>query len=524
MSRRPKRTNRRKPNAPRAEAPIQIYNRPLHLKGQEAIAALERHNKPPELFVRSGQIVRFRLDENERPLIEAVKEDILRHCLSQAATFQGKTRWVKISPPTDVVKEVLASGKWPFPPLAAVVQVPIVRPDGTVVYTAGYDEGTSLYYSPPRGFVIKTIPKKPTPEELAAAVALIQEVIHDFPFDSPASRANQIALMLTPILRPAIRGNVPCALIDAYQPGTGKSKLATITALIATGKVAANMAAATNDDEWRKRITSTLYAGSTFVVIDNLEGRLSSGMLSAALTSGTWRDRQLGASFNLELPQLATWAVTGNNIQLGGDMARRCYRIGLDSGVARPWLRSGFTHENLEEWVSEHRSDIVAAALTIARAWYAAGQPRGKSPTLGSFEDWSQVMGGLLGYAGITDFLGNVTEVYEGADDESAEWATFLGAIHKCLGGLPFTAADAVRELEAESILWQVIPEGFDPHEETFTKKLGKAFQNRKGRRYERDGETVKVIEHGTFRGTKQWKTIVEPLDFETQEVSFKAA
>jgi len=35
-----------------------------------------------------------------------------------------------------------------------------------------------------------------------------------------------------------------------------------------------------------------------------------------------------------DLPQRATWMATGNNLHVGGDLARRCYWIRLDAGMA----------------------------------------------------------------------------------------------------------------------------------------------------------------------------------------------
>jgi hypothetical protein len=60
--------------------------------------------------------------------------------------------------------------------------------------------------------------------------------------------------------------------------------------------------------------------------------------------------------------------------------------------------------ENLNEWISGERGRIVAAILTLARAWIAAGEPR-PTITLASLEDWAAVVGGILGNAGLEGFL-----------------------------------------------------------------------------------------------------------------------
>ena len=107
-------------------------------------------------------------------------------------------------------------------------------------------------------------------------------------------------------------------------------------------------------------------------------------------------------------------------------MARRSIRIRLDAGVEHPWERKDFKYPNLKGWADEHRSQLVRAALILIRAWVVAGMPRWCAKSLGSYEQWSAVMGGILENAGIEGFLGNLAEFYEVADVEGACWALFV--------------------------------------------------------------------------------------------------
>jgi len=135
------------------------------------------------------------------------------------------------------------------------------------------------------------------------------------------------------------------------------------------------------------------------------------------------------------VPQRATWLATGNNIKLGGDLARRCYRIRLDAKTSRPFLRKDFTHSDLVTWVSEHRAELVGALLTLARAWYAAGKPKYEHlPSLATFSSWVKVIGGILEYAGVHGFLSNLEQLYEEADEDSTQWETFLHAWYQAVG------------------------------------------------------------------------------------------
>ena len=78
-------------------------------------------------------------------------------------------------------------------------------------------------------------------------------------------------------------------------------------------------------------------------------------------------------------------------------------------------------------WVRANRGRLVAACLTLCQAWIAAGRPRG-TRTIGSYESWAQVLGGVLEVAGIEGFLGNLDEMLEASDSEGAVWRGFVSA------------------------------------------------------------------------------------------------
>jgi len=67
---------------------------------------------------------------------------------------------------------------------------------------------------------------------------LLDSLLGDFPFADQASRANALALLLLPFVRPLIDGPTPLHLIEAAKPGTGKGLLADVVHAIATGRPA----------------------------------------------------------------------------------------------------------------------------------------------------------------------------------------------------------------------------------------------------------------------------------------------
>ncbi|NPV61327.1 MAG: hypothetical protein HPY61_01630 [Methanotrichaceae archaeon] len=420
-----------------ALADIQVNGRYLQEITADVMAALEQHNEPPQIFVQSGHLARIKSVQS-RSVIEPLGESALRGLMARSAGFvkydgeddNGKPKFVKVRPPLDVARDVLSLGSWSgFPGIEGVIETPTIRLDGSILAVPGYDEATRLYYAPSGNLDGLHIDEMPSQEDARnAAGYIITEIFSDFPFKDEASKANALALILSAVARPLIDGGVPLALIDKPQAGTGASFLADVASTIATTRPAHMMGAPETEDEWRKLITSALLDGNQVDVFDNLTGKLRSASLTRALTSRIWRDRLLGKTEMVDILQRAVWIATGNNISIGGDIARRSYWIRMDASMARPWLRTGFRHDDLLGWIKTNHAAILSALLTMSRAWVAAGRPEGKAKALGGFQEWSTVIGGILEFAGVEGFLGNASELYDSMDQDVQQWDAFLEA------------------------------------------------------------------------------------------------
>jgi hypothetical protein len=491
---------------------IVVNNRQLPEVTAEAIEALAASNDPPEIFVRAGRLVRVREDENGTPEIQPMDDPHIKGRLARVANYvriteKGET---KVIPPDWLVKDVGQLPYWPFPSLEAVVEAPIMRPDGTIFDTPGYDPKTRLYYRPGEDFEVGQIPTAPTRADAREAIRLLDEAVGEFPYEDSASAANVLALMLTPLVRQAVSGPVPLALIDKPQAGTGGSLLAETIAIIGSGRTAEMLGAPRDEEEWRKQITAKLAAGATMITVDNVEGALYAPSLARALTARTWTDRVLGRSETVTVSQRATWIATGNNIQLRGDLPRRCIWIRLDARESRPWQREHFKHPDLLGWVTKNRSRLVHALLTLARAWFAAGKPEAPNlPRLGSFETWVKTVGGMVAFAGISDFLGNLAELYDKADAGGLEWETFLYTWWEELdASKPITVAELSKVIGNNDDLRAALPgdlaEAFDKSAGGFSRRLGTALAKRAGTRYGEDG--MHIVRAGEFRRAVRWK------------------
>jgi len=486
------------PDVPQPQLPIIVVNnRELRHVSGDAITALQGANDPPKLFVRSGSIVHVVCDEEGRHSISDASEAFLRGRMTRSADFRrlvhDKNRnpqYPATNPPIDVVRDVLALAptNWRFPALESVTESPLLRPDGSVLSMPGYDSMTRVFYAPSPSLRVPPMTVEPSASDVATACELLDEVLEGFPFVDAASRANAYAMLLTPIIRRAITGNVPVALVDAPQAGTGKSLLAEIVALIHTGSDAAMQPSPARGDEseWRKMLGAVLSNGNALVIFDNVDHRLQSASLALAVTASTWTDRILGQSKTITLPVRCTWIATGNNLQLGGDLPRRCYWIRLDAATAQPWQRSGFRHPDLKQWVRKQRGRLLGALLTITRAWFAAGTPEAVTPTLGGFDSWATTVGGILSHVCIAGFLNNLDSLYQESDPSQLQWEGFLQAVGIVFGMDSFTIKERVELMPTNTELSQVLPDELadDERKGSMQRRLGRAFSERVGRRY----------------------------------------
>jgi putative DNA primase/helicase len=231
--------------------------------------------------------------------------------------------------------------------------------------------------------------------------------------------------------------------------------LADVACLIATGRKADVMALVRSDaEEHEKRITALLLAGAQWVLMDNATS-LASAPLAAVLTATQWRGRRLGKSELVDVPNDATWVATGNNVTLSDEIARRTIPIRLDPGVERPEHRSGFSHPELAKWAGEHRSTLVSACLSFVRMWLDAGCPEGQT-TLGSYESWARLLGGILGVSGVSGFLTGRERLYSEADRETADWCALCERWWLAYADHPMTAKDVFEVAKVNSLLLSV--------------------------------------------------------------------
>jgi putative DNA primase/helicase len=298
--------------------------------------------------------------------------------------------WVPMNAPEQAAQTYIARrGHWQVPILWAAISAPTLRPDGTVLQEEGYDSKTQSWYDS-CGVVFPWIPENPTIHDARAALEKLKAAFATFPFETEADKAVAYALALTAIVRRSLP-SAPLGAITAPVMASGKTLLADCIAILATGVSAPSMKYADTDEEATKTMLAVLAEGDQVVLIDNVERPLEGDTLCVVLTSESFRQRVLGRTEMMSVPTTTLFLATGNHLVIAGDLRTRALLCRLDPEVERPEERQ-FPIE-LRTWITEKRPELVAAALTIMRAFIATKQdPREICKQWGRFEAWSDMV------------------------------------------------------------------------------------------------------------------------------------
>jgi len=327
-------------------------------------------------------------------VLQTVTSPWLREQFARHAKWakKQKKKLIPVDPPTDAATAYLARvGNWRLRFLKGVIQAPTLRPDGTVLQDKGYDALTGLLYDPGKT-EFDRIPDQPTMEEARAALNLLRQPFREFYFDSEPHRSVALAAVMTALVR-RMFPSAPLFAIDAPTAGSGKSLLSEIVCIIATGHKPAMMSQGKSDEENEKRLSSVLMAGDPVIVIDNCDRPIQGDFLCTMLTQEKVRPRVLGQSEVRNVPTGSLVIATGNNLELAGDITRRTLFCRIDTGTERP-DQLDYSFDAIVE-TTQMRPRLVVAALTILRAYIAAGRPM-PLKKIGSFEQWGLIREALV--------------------------------------------------------------------------------------------------------------------------------
>ena len=345
------------------------------------------------------------------------------HRIANFWRYIGDTR-ILCPAPAAAIAGLFDAGPINEPPLYGVVPHPVMAPDGArLVDASGYDEGTGLFLD------LCDL----TPMAAADAVAELDRLFVDFPLETAHDRAGLYAMLLTPIIRPAV-ATAPMMLVTKPQPREGASLLTTLIGLILTGGSYQSIAVSNNvkdlDENLRKVLASAIVDPSGRVMwrYDNMPATFDSPTLAELLTDPAWSTRLLGGNQIATLPETGVTVYgTVNSVDISHELGLRCYETRINSGNPRPWERKEFALPDIRRHVLRNRGWYLSACVALVSHYIEQGRPGAEHPAgLGGFEDWRSTMAGILTSAGIDGFMTQMQRLQERAMPETSNEQAFI--------------------------------------------------------------------------------------------------
>jgi putative DNA primase/helicase len=371
------------------------------------------------------------LRRHTRPSLRRAFDPIMR--CERHDRREGK--WIPCEVPAGILDIVLEGPDTQvFPAIRGVIATPILRPDGTIITDPGFDERTGYYLVDPPP--MPPIPAVPTRDDAQAAVDILEDLLSEFPFVDGASESGDAdsgelsrtvaySALITPLIRAAC-GVVPGHLFTAPKQGSGKSLLVDLASAIATGEPAyAVLFHEHLPEEMDKELAAAVLEGRQIIALDNITGEISSAVLSQITEREHVSVRLFGKLELVPIDNSFNTFITGNNLVVAGDNARRLLVSRVDPKVENPLDRSFKKQHPLERVLTE-RGRYVAACLTIPLAYLAAKRPFPLSPTP-SYEAWSKLVREPLAWLGLQDPTNSMRASFSN-DPGNAELAALMAA------------------------------------------------------------------------------------------------
>ena len=352
------------------------------------------------------------LYQSEEPLTGAALQPVLDALHDAEVVLNGRVQfdepatWTITSPkphfPNAEVCSSMASilpSDMTLPELERVVACPVLNSQGKrLLTTAGFHQEAAIWLDAPQLHPLPAI---------SECLARLWEVFGDFPFDSDSSYANLLATLVSLPIGPTVPKK-PLFLFDKATPRTGATLMAEAVSEILTGREPQTLTqphGSNSGEEYRKSITAAAHASRGVVLFDNFAGTINDGNLMAYLTAEYWEPRALG--HNDRTIRISRHTIldimTGNNLQLTDESGGRACISRLDAEVEHPGERT-FDFDPVLR-VRANRARYLEAVLGLVSHWLATGTPRRKGiPGYGGFEEWREIVGGILEQAGVPGF------------------------------------------------------------------------------------------------------------------------
>ncbi len=358
--------------------------------------------------------------------------------------FEAKSqKWVRCDPPIRQMGMLHDAQACSYlPALAGLARQPFFREsDGELVTTPGYDPLSQRYgvfgandYAFP----------EPSLQHAKVAMAILERLLTGFHFVTAADRAAAMSAIFTAVVRPSL-AVAPGFHVRAPVYGSGKTFLCEVIGAFAGPGHNMKVSYPRTSEEATKMLLSLLMTALAVIEFDDMDSDWKPhGIIKRVFTSEQVADRILGVSRTATVSTRTLFLGSGNNVGPERDLLRRVLTINIDPRCAIPAMLD-YAFNPLED-LRRHRSQYVAAVLTVIRAWREAGSPRTDVPNIASYGGaWSDMCRHPLIWMGHPDPVAGLHEQVR-HDPDSEALGTLMREWYDLFGSSPITVRRALSD------------------------------------------------------------------------------
>ena len=368
--------------------------------------------------------------------------------------------------------------------MTGVAGCPILRPDGTVAAAHGYDRLTGLYLHL-NGVVY------PPLLSVAEGVALLNDVLCDFPFEKPAHKTAAMSAIVTLVCRHAFPGCAPLHAVNANTAGTGKGLLTDLNTVISEGRRGPLLAA----QGWRRVAEADHRGGNRRLAVHRLgqsqdqARRRSPGERADFRALGRSRPGRQPHGRHAPLPDLVRHGQQ-HRADRRHAAARRPHPLANRFGTTG--YEAGLPPRRPPRLCPEESPAACDGGAVIPAGYIKAGRPDQHLSPWGSFEGWSALVRSALVWAGLPD-CDTREELIDVADEDTEVLSQLLDAWAQLPA--PMSVAAAVTLVETSAAATQLAP------------KLAALLDTFKGDKRHALGQLLKVNRDRVYGGRRLVRT-----------------
>jgi hypothetical protein len=444
----------------------------------ELLASTKRY------LLRGGAVVTISVDEAGRPILEVVKPAALASVFETVAKLmefverQGRHEYreavcseqqAKLIQHCDAFKRAL-------PPLRLLSSCPVlIERGGELVQISGYDRESG----------IMALAQPAAEVGLEDAVEMLNGVLSDFRFASPADLARGLAAMITPalVMGGLLGGRAPVDLGEADTSQSGKGYRNKITAAIYNDTVRAVTQKKGGVGSLEETFATALIRGRNFISLDNVRGQIDSPAIESFLTEDSFEARAPHQAAVEIDPRRVILQLTSNRAEITIDLANRscCVRI-----LRQPegYRFREYPEGDVLDHIRANQTRYLGAIFAVIRAWHRAGKPK-TSETRHDFRPWAQTLDWIVqNIIGAGPLLDGHRETQVRMATPALNWLRDVALAVRGANRLEeWLRASQLAEIIAESHAAELpgLPDGGDIDDEENRKKVLQAIGRRLG-------------------------------------------